>query len=130
MSRILKDFEGMSTTLTTIDGHRAAYYPPELQDDYGSSDSSIDIYMFGVLMLQIAHGIPCVKSRIERKGLIQRLSECHVLKGSIIWCTESEKNKRPTARNVHANIKSLLEEYRQKLEMKNNPPQESNTTNL
>ena len=129
MSRILKDFEGMSTTLTAIEGHRAAYYPPELQDECGSSDSSIDIYMFGVLMLQIAHGIPCVRSRIERKELIQKLSDRHVLKASIMWCTELEKNKRPTAKNVHASIKSLLGEYERKLELKNNPPQESNTTN-
>ena len=84
MSRILRDFEEMSTTLTTIDGHHAAYYSPELQDDYGSSDSSIDIYMFGVLMLQIAHGILCVKLRIEHKGLVQKFSERHVLKGFIM----------------------------------------------
>ena len=126
MSRILKDFEKMSTTLTAIEGHRAAYYPPELQDDCGSSDSSIDIYMFGVLMLQIAHGIPCVTSRRERSGLIQKLSGFHVLKSSILWCTESEKNKRPSATDLHASIKSLLEQHRQKVEFKNNP-QESNT---
>ena len=108
MSRILKDFEGMSTTLTAIEGHRAAYYPPELQDECGSSDSSIDIYMFGVLMLQIAHGIPYVIRR-ERGGLIQKLSERHVLKTSIMWCTELEKNKRPSATSIHESIKSLLE---------------------
>lgn len=120
MSRILKDFEKMSTTLTAIEGHRAAYYPPELQDECGSSDSSIDIYMFGVLMLQIAHGIPCVMSRKERRGLIQKLSERHILKSSITWCTELEKNKRPSANSVHESIKSLLEELKQKMELKNN----------
>ena len=116
MSRILKDFEKMSTTLTAIEGHRAAYYPPELQDECGSSDSSIDIYMFGVLMLQIAHGIRCVTSRRERKDLIQKLSERHVLKSSIMWCTELEKNKRPSASSIHASIKSLLEEHKKKME--------------
>ena len=120
MSRILKDFEGMSTTLTAIDGHRAAYYPPELQDDCGSSDSSIDIYMFGVLMLQITHEIPYVTRR-ERRGLIQRLSERHILRSAIMWCTELEKNKRPAAVTIHESVKSLLEEYKQKERLKNNP---------
>jgi cyclin-dependent kinase 7 len=120
MSRILKDFEGMSTTLTAIDGHRAAYYPPELQDECGSSDSSIDIYMFGVLMLQIAHEIPYVTRR-DRRGLIQKLSERHILKSSIMWCTELERNKRPSAINIHESIKSLLEEYKQKEKLNNDP---------
>ena len=109
-----------STVFVRIEGHRAAYYPPELQDECGSSDSSIDIYMFGVLMLQIAHGIPCVMSRKERRGLIQKLSERHILKSSITWCTELEKNKRPSANSVHESIKSLLEELKQKMELKNN----------
>lgn len=120
MSRILKDFEKMSTTLTAIEGHRAAYYPPELQDEAGSSDSSIDIFMLGVLMLQIVHGLPCVTSRKQRRELIQSLSDRHILKSAILWCTEFEKNKRPGASNIYVMVKALYGEHKQKMQLKNN----------
>ena len=76
--------------------------------------------MFGVLMLQITHEIPYVTRR-ERRGLIQKLSECHILRSAIMWCTELEKNKHPLAVTIHESVKSLLEEYKQKERLKNNP---------
>ena len=53
MSRILKHFDRMSAKLTLIAGYWAAYYPPELRDDLESYDESIDIFMFGVVMMQL-----------------------------------------------------------------------------
>ena len=116
----------MSTTLTLIEGHRAAYYPPELHEDSGSCDSSIDVYMFGVLMLQIVHTIPCVQSRRQRNGLIEALSSEHILKKFVVLCTEREKNKRPTAEEIHTKLKAVYESYKSKVESKNRDPGNGN----
>ena len=110
MSRILKDFERMSTRLTSLAAHqRLAYYPPEVHDDPESYDMSIDIFMFGVVMLQIAHKIPYVKSPKCRRERIDELSESHALKKHIQGCIETEKNKRPTAKEVHTELKKRYE---------------------
>ena len=38
-----------------------------------------------------------------------------------MWCTELEKNNRPLAVTIHESVKGLLEEYKQKERLKNNP---------
>ena len=123
MSRILQDFERMSNTLTAIDGHRSVYYPPELQDDPTSYGPSIDIFMFGVVMIQVAHGIPYIKSRREREELIERLLESLPMKISIRRCLEIERNKRPTAKEIHTEIRKIRENFEQKLEIMNTTDQ-------
>ena len=114
MSRILKDFERMSTKLTAIIGHRAACYPPELHEDPESYDMSIDIFMFGVVMLQTAYKIPYVKSPRCRRELISELSESHTLKKHIQHCVDLEKNKRPTAKEIHTELKKKFENLQHK----------------
>ena len=114
MSRILKDFERMSTKLTAIVGHRAAYYPPEVHDDPESYDMTIDIFMFGVIMLQIAHKIPYVKSPKRRRECVEELSESHVLKKHIQHCIKMERNQRPTAKVVHTELKKRYENFQRK----------------
>ena len=90
MSRILKHFDRMSSKLTSIAGHRVAYYPPELHDDPGSYNESIDIYMFGVVMTQIACQVSEIKSPRHRRELIRELSESSVLKKHIERCVVAE----------------------------------------
>ena len=108
MSRILKNFERMSAKLTSIIGHPPCY-PPELLEDPSSYDMSIDIFMFGVVMLQIAHKISCVESQKHRRELINELSESHALKKYIQRCVEVEKKKRPEAEEVHTELKKMYE---------------------
>ena len=119
MSKILKDFERMSNTLTAIDGHRSVYYPPELQDDPTAYGPSIDIFMFGVVMLQIACKTPCIKSRRERKELIENLPGRHPMKISIRQCLEVERNKRPAAKEICTEMKKMYENFKQKQEAMN-----------
>ena len=114
MSKILKDFEKMSTRLTAIIGHRAACYPPELQDDPESYDMSIDIFMFGVVMLQIVHQLPYVKSPRLRRELVSELSESHALTKHIQHCVDLEKNKRPEAKGIHTELKKKFENLQRK----------------
>ena len=108
MSRILKDFERMSTRLTTIVGQRAACYPPELHDDPESYDMSIDIFMFGVVMLQIVSKLSYVKSLKHRRKLISELSENHALTKHIQLCMDLEKKNRPTAEGIHTELKKEI----------------------
>jgi serine/threonine protein kinase len=114
MSRILKDFERMSTRLTALNGHRAACYPPELQDDPESYDMSVDIFMFGVVMLQIIYQLPYVKSPRRRRELINELSESHALTEHIQHCMDLEKNKRPKAKGIHTELKKEFENLQRK----------------
>ena len=108
MSRILKDFERMSTRLTTIVGQRASCYPPELHEDPESYDMSIDIFMFGVVMLQIVSKLSHVKSLKHRRELISKLSENHALTKHIQHCMDLEKMKRPTAEGIHTELKKEI----------------------
>lgn len=104
MSKILKNFESMSATLTSVAG-RTAYYPPELLDDPKAVDLSIDIFMFGVVMTQIAHQVAVIDSPKHRRDLINDLSESHIMKKPIEQCVELEKNKRPSAKDLHSELK-------------------------
>ena len=119
MSRILKHFDRMSTKLTSIAGHRVAYYPPELQEDPESYDESIDIYMFGVVMTQIAHRIPEIKSLKHRRELIHEMSESCVLKKHIEHCIDLEKNKRPSPKDIYTELKKRYENLQHKLQAPN-----------
>lgn len=109
MSKILKNFGRMSATLTGIEGGRTAYYPPEIEEDPESYDKSIDVYMFGVVMTQIAHCLPEVASKKRRRELIAELSESHIMKRLIKQCVEKETNKRPLPQDIHTILKAHLE---------------------
>ena len=119
LSRILKHFDGMSAKLTSITRHRAAYYPSELQEDPESYDESIDIFMFGVVMTQIACRIPEIKSQKHRRELIHKMRESFTLKKHIEQCIEVEKNKRPPPKDIYTELKKKYENLRDKLQTPN-----------
>lgn len=111
MSKILKNFERMSTTLTAIDGHRAAYYPPEMLEDPESYDKSIDVFMLGVIMTQISFKCPQVSSVKKRKSLIADLKESHILKKHIECCVVNQQNERPPAKDVCTALRKDYESF-------------------
>ena len=86
----------MTHSLTAM-GHRLGYLPPEAQDskDY---DSSLDIFMFGAVMAQIAKKIHAIKSKGERQKLVKELSAVgHPLNSIIFQCLDYTKENRPEA---------------------------------
>ena len=109
MSRILPNFERMSAKLTGIVGGRTAYYPPEIQEDPESYDKSIDVFMFGVVMTQVAHCMPEIVSIKKRKELIAELPESHIMKSLIVQCVEVEQNKRPSPQVIHLELRVCLD---------------------
>ena len=62
ISRVVVKPEQLSHSLTAL-GHRPGYLPPEASSvDPTDYDSSLDIFMFGVVMTQIASNVPTVDS--------------------------------------------------------------------
>lgn len=112
MSAIL-DVGKMSAKLTTV-GSRAVYYPPEMQDEPQKFYKSTDIFMFGVVMAQIAGKCPTIESKKGRENLILELSESHVMKEHILHCVEPVKNKRPSAKVVYIALKKEYENFEAK----------------
>ena len=97
MSRII-DFETMSRSLSAM-GHRNGYLPREaaLYSSSDSYDSSLDIYMFGAVMTQIARKIPHIESARQRQELVDTIESGHPLRDLILKCLEDNKMARPNA---------------------------------
>ena len=84
----------MTHSLTAM-GHRLGYLPPEAQGpkDY---DSSLDIFMFGAVMTQIAMKIPTIKSKDKRQELVRELRDTgHPLNPVVCECLDERKENRP-----------------------------------
>ena len=109
MSRII-DFETMSRSLTGL-GHRDGYLPREAsrRSSSDSYDSSLDIFMFGAVMTQIAAIIPHIESEKQRRALIARISPDHPLKDFIDSCLQ-EQHARPTASVVRIQLSKRLQD--------------------
>ena len=113
MSRII-DLETLSRSLSAI-GHRNGYLPPMASlmspDDRYSYDTSLDIFMFGAVMTQIAKKVPHIESETQRKQLVASIESSHPLREWIIKCLQ-EKGERPTAgeiqRQLSRKIKDLM----------------------
>jgi serine/threonine protein kinase len=104
MSRIM-DTQAMTHSFSVL-GHRSGYLPPEgLSKDY---DLSLDIFMFGVVMVQIVHAIPDVRSQEERNELIKEVVDDHPLKKFIDRCVVDSKSERPTADKLCNELQNLL----------------------
>ena len=95
MSRILDPDHCRS--LTTL-GHREAHLPPEARKmaskDY---DSSLDIFSFGVVVVQIVTKSDQIIRAKDRDDLIEQIEGTHPLYSLIHECVQSEKEKRPNA---------------------------------
>lgn len=115
MSRLVIAHPDMSHSLTAL-GHRPGYLPPEAPKDAVDYDSSLDIFMFGAVMTQIASKQPKIKSKIQRHQLVNQLETArHPLKPIICLCLEEKKEDRPVANmlcaSLHYACGSLAGEY-------------------
>ena len=98
MSRLIMKHPHMTHSLTAI-GHRPGYLPPEAPKEYSDYDSSLDVFMFGAVMAQIACKQPTIRSKDERKLLVNQLGAAgHPLKPMISMCLDENKERRPNAR--------------------------------
>ena len=99
MSRLL-DTSTMSSTLTAL-GHRMGYLPPEAPlIDASKYDLSLDIFSFGVIMIQIVRKLETVRTPNDRNFNFAQITFTHPLKTLIGDCLNEDKDKRPTASHI------------------------------
>ena len=99
----------MTHSLTAI-GHRPGYLPHEATEFPTDYDSSLDIFMFGAVMTQIASKSPTIRSEVVRQKLVNQLSaNGHPLQTVISMCLDERKNLRPKACNVCASLRLACE---------------------
>lgn len=107
ISRIIVKSEQLSHSLTAL-GHRPGYLPPEaFSIDPTDYDSSLDIFMFGVVMTQIASKVPTVDSYHQRQKLVSRLQDQYSLKPFICQCLRENREDRPSASTLLSLLKAL-----------------------
>ena len=107
MSRILDPDQCRS--LTTL-GHREAHLPPEARKiaskDYGAS---LDIFSFGVVVVQIVTKSSTVAREADRDALVEQIEATHPLCSLIHDCIQDEKEMRPNAKNICLDLESKVE---------------------
>ena len=109
ISRVIVKPEQLSHSLTAL-GHRPGYLPPEaFSIDPTDYDSSLDIFMFGVVMTQIASIVPTVDSYHQRQKLVSQLDDQHPLKPFIRQCLSENRKDRASASTLRADILSIFE---------------------
>ena len=104
MSRII-DPQKMTHSLSIL-ANREGYLPPEGQTK--EYDLSLDIHMFGVIIIQIVEAVTDISSAKVRHELINKIEESHPLKEIINSCTMVDKEARPTAVNISKGLQDLL----------------------
>lgn len=105
MSRII-NLETMSRSLSAL-GHRNGYLPREAASE--SYDSSLDIFMFGAVMTQIANHIYHIESEKQRIALVASISSDHPLLDTINDCLK-DKHVRPKAGNIRKKLCEKLQD--------------------
>ena len=104
MSRVIHKNPKYPQYLSQI-GYREGYLPPEARDDPADYDSSLDIFMFGAVMTQIANKVTNIKNKEQRQVLVNQLKE-HPLKPYIQQCFRKEKSERPKASVLHESLRA------------------------
>ena len=106
MSRLMIN---MTHSLTSI-GNRRGYLPPEAPEYPADYDLSLDIFMFGAVMTQIAIKCPVIKSQGEREKLVKELDILnHPLYPIVCQCLNERKESRPKASTLCARIRFTYE---------------------
>ena len=100
MSRII-DCTSHRHSLTAM-GHREGYMPPEASSS--NYDSSLDIYMFGVVMIQIAKNIHYIGSERKPFELWKGISTEHPLNEPITSSLHEDKHSRPKSADLHKSL--------------------------
>ena len=94
----------MSHSLTAL-GHRLGYLPQEALEFPVEYDSSLDIFMFGAVMTQIAMKSATIKSKDKRHKLVRELCDTgHPLNPVVCLCFDERKENRPKARTLCASF--------------------------
>ncbi len=93
ISRLI-DPTRLSLTLSAL-GHRSGYLPS--QSDEKTYDQSLDIFSFGVIMVQIVCKVETIQSAKERQTYFGKIPQIHRLKSLIESCLQE---KRPNAASI------------------------------
>ena len=97
MSRLIKKQPDMSHSLSAMN-HRPGYLPPEAPEYPTDYDSSLDVFMFGAVMTQIASNSATIGSKELRQKLVNQLDkDRHPLMPVISLCLSEKKERRPLA---------------------------------
>ena len=109
MSKLI-DPEDLNQSLTTL-GHREAYLPPEARKITSNQyDSSLDIFSFGVIMVQIVKNISRIMCSADRDLYIQEIKNAKLpspLYQLIVCCVQVDKASRPNALQSIMNLETL-----------------------
>ena len=82
-------------------GHRMGYLPPEApRFEAEQYDHSLDVFSFGVIIIQIIHKLKTVKSANDRSFYVSQTPDSHPLKPLIRICLQEDMKRRPTAHDV------------------------------
>ena len=87
--------------------YRAGYLPPEIEESPRLFDPSIDVFMYGVVSLQIVYSIGCVRDREHRRSLFGGIPD-HPLKDLVTACIV-EKERRPSAQDIAHRAKQVYD---------------------
>ena len=109
MSKLI-DPEDLNQSLTTL-GHREAYLPPEARKITSNEyDSSLDIFSFGVVMVQIVENISRITCSADRDLYIQEIKNAELpspLYQLIVCCVQVDKAGRQNAVQIIVNLETL-----------------------
>lgn len=107
LSRLILNHPELTHSLSAL-GHRPGYLPPEAPEYPIEYDSSLDIFMFGAVMTQIASKMPTIKSKDERQRLVCNLDRAnHPLTQIVSKCLEERREDRPTASTLCAILQDV-----------------------
>ena len=106
ISRII-DPDNITRSVRTV-SHREAYMPPVKQwSDSNIYDTSLDVFSFGVVALQIVRKVPKVASPRDRDSHAQKIKS-HVLGEVILLCLQEDKEKRPKTLDIYSYLNKIL----------------------
>ena len=104
MSKLL-DPTKLSSTLSAL-AYRNGYLPPEAsRSDEKTYDQSLDIFSFGVIMVQIVCKVETIQSAKERQMYFEKIPCTHRLKSLIESCLQE---KRPNATSICKSYTSFI----------------------
>ena len=93
-------------SLTTV-GHREAHLPPEarkIESKY--YDDSLDVFSFGVVVVQIVTKSSKIAREADRDKLVKQIEKSHPLCSLIHKCIQHEKERRPSAEDICCDLKA------------------------
>ena len=95
---------GSSRKLTTL-GHREAHLPPEARKIASKYyDTSLDVFSFGVVLVQIVTKFNHISREAERDSLVTHIEETHPLCSLIHDCIQCDKEMHPDASSICCNL--------------------------